>query len=213
MKNIVSLIVMLSVTLASLAQAREGTVEYQKKQHPAAIIELPYSTAVVNAALNDHLSGKGRSKSNSIKGFTTYRNTQAVAQDSSNADLYFKTERKSRKESEVTIISLLLSPVGTETKDNLHYLSMNAGKEYLDGLATAIEAYNLELNIKGQNEALTRAETKYRNLVNDGRDLEKKRASIDSKIEENRKEQEQQLKEIETQKQKLAQWAGQRRSG
>lgn len=133
--------------------------------------------------------------------------------DTVNADLYFKTERKSRKEKEVTVVSLLVMPTEGQTNTgNLHYLDMNDAKGYLNDLATAIDAYNLELTIKDQNEALTKAETKYKNLVNDGDDLEKKRTAIDKKIADNKNEQETQLKEIENQKQKLSQWVGQRKS-
>ena len=82
-------------------QATEGTVQYQKNEQPAAVIELPYSPDVVKDAMSDYLSKKGRSKGNDIKGFTTYRNTQALQSDSANADLYFKVERKSRQEKEI----------------------------------------------------------------------------------------------------------------
>jgi len=34
-------------------QAQEGTVEYQKNQQPAAVIELAYTPDIVNAAMND----------------------------------------------------------------------------------------------------------------------------------------------------------------
>ncbi|MFL5788763.1 MAG: hypothetical protein ACJ748_11965, partial [Flavisolibacter sp.] len=95
---------------------------------------------------------------------------------------------------------------------NLHYLSMEDGKNYLNGLATAIEAYNLELTIKDQNDAVIKAEAKYKKLTNEGDDLDKKRADLDKKIADNKNDQMQQMKEVENQKQRLAQWVGQRKS-
>jgi len=213
MKNILLLPSFLLITLFSYGQAQEGTVEYQKKRHAAAVIELPYPPSVVNAAMNEYLSKKGRSKANEMKGFTTYRNTQAVHKDSSNADLYFKTERKSRQQKEMTIVSLLLMPIDAEVKtENLHYLGMVEGKNYLNGLAAAIEDYDLELSIKAQNNELLKAEAKFKKLTDEANDLEKKRAVIDRKIADNKNDQQQQLKEIENQKQKLAQQVSLRKS-
>lgn len=212
MKKTILFFSILLICVLSYGQSYEGSVEYQKKLQPAVVIELPYSPAVVNAAMNDYLSNKGKSKGNDIKGFTTYRNTQPMQSDSSNADLYFKTERKSRKEKEVTVVSLLLMPTDTPTNTaKLHYLSVEDGKSYLNDLATAVDAYNLELMIKEQNDAVTKSEAKYKSLANEGDDLEKKRTAIEKKIADNKNDQQQQLKEIENQKQKLAEWVSQRK--
>jgi hypothetical protein len=210
-KSIVSFTVLL-ISVFSYSQAQEGTVEYQKKTQPAAVIELPYPPSFVDAAMNDYLSKKGKSRSNDIKGFATFRNTSPVQNDSVNADLYFKTERKSRKEKEVTVLSLLVMPTDEQTNaKNLHYLNMEEAKNYLNDLAYAIDAYNLELTIKDQNDAVIKAEAKYKNLLNDAEELEKKRTAFDKKIADNSHEQQQQLKEIENQKQKLSQLVSQRK--
>lgn len=213
MKKISILSGLLFTAVFALAQSQEGTVAYQNKQLPAAVMELPYAPSVVNSAMNDYLSKKGRSKSSDIKGFTTYRNTQPLQEDSVNADLYFKTERKSRKEKEVTVISLLLRPDEVQTgNSSLHYLGMEDAKRYLNDLSTAISAYDVEQNIKDQNAAVQKAESKYKSLTSEGDDLEKKRAALDRKIADNKADQQQQLKEIENQKQKLSEWVGQRKS-
>lgn len=213
MKKVIGFSSLVLLSLFSYGQSQEGTVEYQKKLQPAVVIELPYSPSVVNAAMNDYLSKKGKSKGSDIKGFTTYRNTQVLQSDSSNADLYFKTERKSRKEKEVTVVSLLLMPADTQINTaNLHYLSVEDGKNFLNDLAMAIDAYNLELTIKGQNDAVIKSEAKYKSLANEGDDLEKKKTAIEKKIADNKNDQQQQLKEVDNQKQKLAQWVSQRKS-
>ena len=204
---------LLFLAVISFGQAQEGSVTYLKKQHPAAVIELPYSPSVVDDAMNDYLSKKGRSKSNNIKGFTTYRNTQPAVTDSANADLYFKTERKSKMEKEVTVVSLLLNPNLTSGKTtNLHYMNMDDARNLLNNLAEVMVAYDLELNIKEQNNAVIRAEAKYKSLSDDGNEMEKKRADLDKKISENKAETEAQMKEVESQKTKLAQWVSQRKS-
>jgi len=212
MKRTIILICLLFASVIMYGQARDGWVESQKKQQPAAVIELPYTPDVVNAAMNQHLSKKGRSRSTDMKGFTTFRNTQIVQNDSSNADMYFKVERKSRREKEITVVSLLVGtpPEGTTT-DTLRYLNMDQAKLYLNELAPAIDAYNLELLIKDQNVSLTKAETRLKTLVTEGADLLEKRASIDKKIDDNKAEQQKQMNEVEYQKSKLATSVNQRR--
>jgi hypothetical protein len=213
MKKTILFFSILLISLLCYGQAQEGTVEYQKRLQPAAVIELPYPPSVVDAAMNDYLSKKGKSRKDNVKGFSTFRNTDPVQSDSINADLYFKTERKSRKEKEVTVISLLVMPAEEQSNtSNLHYLKMDDAKNYLNELASSISAYNLEQTIKDQNDAVIKAETKYKSLVSDGNDLENKRTAIEKKIADNKNDQQQQLKEIENQKQKLSQWVGQRKS-
>lgn len=212
MKRTILSFFMLTISLALFAQATEGTVEYQKIQQPAAVIELPYTPDIVIDALNSYLSKKGKSKSGDIKGFTTYRNTEATVNDSTNADLYFKMERKSRKEKEVTVVSLLLTvPVDGTASESLHHLNMEQAKSYLNGLVSTIEGYSLEQDIKKQNESVVKSETKYRKLREDGDDFEKKRVSIEKNLEENKtniqqnkSELQAQSREIEVQKQRLA---------
>ncbi|ANE50925.1 hypothetical protein [Flavisolibacter tropicus] len=204
-RTILLFCLLLTISIA-YGQAQKGSVSYQKRQQTAAVIELPYTPNIVMAALNDYLSKKGRSKSTDLKGFTTYRNTTPVANDSTNADLYFKVERKSRQDKETTIVSLLLTMPSDETTNptNQHYLNMDEAKVYLNELTPAIEAYNLELQIKDQNGAVTAAEDRYKNLTNEGSNLEKRKEELDKKIHNNKMEQQAQLNEIELQKQKLA---------
>jgi len=212
MKKAILFCFVLLCSFAGFSQAVEGAVEYQKKQQPAAVIELPYPTSVVNAAMKDFLSKKGKSKGNDIKGFTTYRNTQPLLTDSANADLYFKTERKSKNEKEITVVSLLLSPVDIfSNTGNLHYLTMDDARTYLNELALTIGSYDVERSIKEQNDAVIKGESKYNSLLVASADLEKKRTELDKKIIDNKAEIQAQLKEVENQKQNLAQRVGQRK--
>lgn len=213
MKRTLLSLFVLVFAIISYGQATDGFVEYDKTQQPAAVIELPYPPGVVEDAMKDYLIKKGKSKANDIKGFSTFRNTQISLTDSMNADLYFKVERKSRKEKEITIVSLLLYPHNKDyvTTVKETHLSMEEAKVYLDQLVPAIEAYDLELQIKEQNGLVIKAESKYKNLVEDGTDLDKDRINIDQKIANNKDDQEKQNIELTKQKQALAQLVGQRK--
>jgi len=76
----------------------------------------------------------------------------------------------------------------------------------------AVAAFDLELTIKEQNNAVIKAEAKYKDLSDEGADMEKKRADLDKKIVDNKSEVQAQMKEVENQKAKLAQWVSQRKA-
>ena len=214
MKRIYLLIPMFLISVLIFGQAQEGTVEYLKNQQPAAFIELPYETHIVNEAMNDYLSKKGKSRVDDLKGFTTFRNTQLIGKDSVNADLYFKVERKDKQEKQVSIVYLLLTmpKEGSVTVNNVHHLNMEQAKTYLNELLPAIEAYNLELLIKHQNESIIKVESKFKNLRDDASDLEQKRLTVENNILENRQNQKIQQTDLEIQKLKLAVLIKQRKS-
>src|SRR6476620_5015337 len=81
-------------------QATEGRSEFQKTQQPAAVITLPYQDDVVEKAIADYMSRKGI-KGNSSNGYKLYRNYKLGTSDQP-SDLYFKVDRKSRSEKDIS---------------------------------------------------------------------------------------------------------------
>ena len=76
----VSLPLMVIVTVILLnspvfSQSGETKVEYQKSDKIAAIIELPYSSEVVEDAIKEYMGKKG-GKSDRVKSFDVYRNAR-----------------------------------------------------------------------------------------------------------------------------------------
>jgi hypothetical protein len=213
MKRIIVTLVVLFTCAHTYAQSEAGSVNVQNATVPAVVLELNYAPDLVSDALNDYLSKKGRSRKEDIKGFTAYRNTQPVQGDSVNADLYFKIERKSRKEKQVTLVSLLLNmPTGDATSPkNTHYFTTDQAKDYLNGLVPMVAAYDLDLRIKDQNKMVSSIESRLKNSSEDGSDLEKKKASIEKKIEENRAQQQTLTSEVADQKRKLDTLVAQRK--
>ena len=213
MKKVICFLSMSLIAVTMLGQAQNGSVVHQKVRHDAAVIELPYTPDMVNAALNDYLSKKGKSKGEDIKGFTTYRNTQPVMDDSVNANLYFKVERKSRKEKDKAVVSLLLrTPDENSTMQKVHHLDMEEAKTYLNELMPAFVAYDLELMINDQNKSLIDAETKLKDMQRDNDDLKNKIQDLQKDLENNSQKQQAQIEAINHQKQKLADLVSQRKN-
>ena len=213
MKKVICFLSMYLFAITMYGQAQNGSVVHQRVTHNAAVIELPYTPDMVTAALNDYLSKKGKSKVEDMKGFTTYRNTQQLASDSVNADLYFKVERKSRKEKESTIVSLLLkTPADNNAAANVHHMDMEEAKTFLNELMPAFVAYDLELMIKDQNKALIDSEAKLKGMQRDNDDLKNKMKGLEKDLENNSQKQQAQAEAINNQKQKLAELVAQRKN-
>jgi len=211
MKNIVMVLGALLISISTMAQATEGTVEFQKKQQSAAVLELPYPPDLVNAALNEFLSKKGKSKATDLKGFTTYRNTDELTGDSANADMYFKVERKSRKEKQTTVVSLLLTPFnGTAPDSGINYMTMDQAKTYLDQLIPTIEGYNLEQKIREMNDIITKSETRYKEMLKNDEQLEQNLTEIESKLASSKQQQVVQTNDIDSKKKQLAELVSKR---
>lgn len=187
------------------AQSTAGTISYDKTERSVAMVELPYGPDVIEEAIDKQLSGKGKAKGKEIKGFTSFKNPNPSTSDGMDANLYFRVESK-RKEKNVGVVYLLVNhqgPGGSQTSDMRH-LTMEESIELLNTLVPVIDAFALDGLIKAQAEALNKASKKYNSLTEDGRDLEKKKASIEKDIISNQQDQKEQAAEVELQKEKLA---------
>jgi len=205
MKRFLSILfVLLAVIKISFSQAIAGKVDYQKSVQPASIIELPYNPDLIEGMLKDHFSKKG-AKQSSSKGFLVYKGVQLTAADPASSDLYFKVDRKSRRESDRAVVYLVVTRPGENpaTRSSEDNYGTDQAANFLNEMGSSVEAYSLEQDIKGQDDNIKKAERKYKNLVDDGSDLDKQKRRIDDKIQENIKNQNNQKNELEKQRQLL----------
>src|SRR5688500_12961960 len=196
---------MITVTVG---QAREAKIAYQKTQQPAAVIELPYAKNVVETAIENYLSSKG-AKGNESRGFKTFKNVRL--EDTVSNDMYFKVERKSQNESTVY---LFVAPVNENvvSRNTENGYGVEQAKTVLNSLAPSAESSNLDMQLKTQQENVSRAEKRLRSLMDDAADLSKRKSNLEEKILENQQLQEKQRVEIERQRQQLADLMNKRRS-
>jgi len=190
-----SVILFFSLVMAGMVYAQpkatEGTAVFQKTQQPAALITVPYPDGVVDEAIADFMTKKGI-KSSSTGGYKVYRNYNLAGNDH-NSDLYFKVDRKSRSEKDLSVVSLMVAKTAEDIKTRkLTDSTGNAlagAKELLDEMAPTFEAYNLELQIKDQEAVVKKAQKKYDELVSDQKDGEKKMRNLEDKLAQNKKDQ------------------------
>lgn len=105
-------------------------------------------------------------------------------------DIYISVERKSKKEKEVSVITMLLA----RGEDNFVTQGVDPkiienGKSFLNGFTNHIESYNLEQQIAEMEEVRIANEKKTNSLASDAEDLQKKKKKLEKEIEDNIKEQ------------------------
>ncbi len=193
-----------------VAQAYEGTIEYGKKKQDAFIIDYAFPPEAAENALLAKLEKMGYKPKeekgifNKDKGFKIYKSTFINEISTSALDYLFKIERKSRKDKDEAIIYMVIQKDGSNIKSVMSQENVDYAKMFLNNLRPNIEAANLELQIKAQEEVVAKAEKKLSNLKSDQADLEKKLAT-------NKSDQETTQKDIENQKQLLGNLMGQRK--
>lgn len=213
MKKVYISFIALLLFKISIGQALVGKVEYQKAMQTAAVVELPFSSDLVEGAIKDYLAKKG-SKANQSKGFTVFKNVQLASSDPTATDLYFKIDRKSKKENDVSVVYLLVAKPteNLATRSSEDNFGMEGAKAFLNEISPSITGYSLELQIKDQEEAVKKAEKRFNNLMDDQKDLESRKKGIEEKIQDNLKDQEKQKMEIEKQRQLLVELNGRRKA-
>jgi hypothetical protein len=209
------LIAVVIITMAKAQpQAFEATTDFQKTTQPAAVIELPYTESIVEKAVSDYMNRKGM-KGNDSKGFKVFRNYKLREDQDHMSDLYFKIERKSRKEKDITVLSLVVGKTSEDIKTRVSpdNSTLDGAKELLNDMVGSIDAYNLEVQIKDQEETVKKSQRKYDGLVDDQKDYEKKIRNLQDKLEENKKDQQKQQDEVKKQQGLLETLRSKRKSG
>jgi len=150
-------------------------------------------------------------KKKESKGFLVYKNVVLTDISAEAADYMIKVERKSRKDKDESIVYLLISRNDENIIARSDALVNSNTKTFLNNLSPDVEAYNLEVQIKDQENTVEKAEKKLRNLQDDKESMEKKIKKLQDDLEENAKDQADQQKDIEKQKQVLEALKGKRK--
>jgi hypothetical protein len=205
----ISLPIMVLVTVISLSapvysQSGETKVEYQKTDKTAATIEFPYTAEIVEDAIKEYMGKKG-GKSDHVKSFDVYRNARLAENDPEIVDVHFKVDRKIVKERETSVVYMLIGRpgenVGVRATDDRFKVS--DAKELLNSIAPYIDAYNLEVQIKKQEEVVRKSEKRLLNLKDDQYDLDKRLKTLQEKIAQNKNDQLLQTEDLNRQKDAL----------
>lgn len=187
------------------AQAREATQDYLKTQQPAAVIEYPYAEDLVEGALKNQFEKQG-AKVSSSKGMMIVKNVSISAgTENQILDLYFKIDRKSRKDKEISVVYLSAGHPGENIaiRASGDRFGVAESIQFLNGLVPVLENYSVSLQVTEQEDVLKKADKKYSGLISDSVDYQKRKLTLEQKIVENSKAQEAQRLDLERQRQIL----------
>lgn len=200
-KVIYTFIATLFFNTAIYAQAQYVFINFKDVQKPAIQSEFSYPEKTVSNAIDEKLTRMGY-KSKDVKGYSMYKGVVLPELGNQTYDLYFKTDRKSRKDKDNTVVSMLVSS-GNENfiSDSSDSQTIYNAKSFLNNLMPSVAAYDLQQQINAQAEVVTKAEKKYKSLQNDADDLQKRKKKLEQQIEDNLKAQKDQQAEMEKQRQ------------
>jgi hypothetical protein len=202
MKRILWIAIVIFVFKSGIkAQAYDGKLDYQKTQQPVAIIELSYSQDVVEDGIKDYMVKRGY-KSSSAKGFTVFRSARLDSSEMDLSDLYFKIDRKGRKEKDITVITLLPTRPNQDilavSGDSTEGTRIDKAKSFLNKIAPSLDAHNTDVQFLAQQEVLKKSQKKLISLQNDQNDLEKKIRKIQADQDQNKSDLLKQTQDIQT---------------
>lgn len=204
------------------AQSSPTIVKYNKTSKPALMLLLPYTEEIAEGAIVQKLKEIGYNpeskgslfwKKNTIDGYYVFKGVALRDLNGEVVDLYFKVDRKSKKEKEQSYIYMMVSKgdeqfISSETEPSV----FSSSTRFLNSFTEYGASYKMDVDIQNQDEAVQAAQKKYTRLRDDEADYVKKIADLESKLKNNREQQETQLKVIEAEKKKLEDLRGKKQN-
>jgi hypothetical protein len=212
MKQIFLLLVsVLTITASAWSQAYEGNTEYDKKKQQAIVIDYSFPADAVQNAIIQKMAKMGykpkeeKGLFNKDKGFLVFKNAYVTDISGDRMDFIINVERKSRKVSDESVLYMILIKDGANALQTMGSGDIKKAKSFLNDMLPEVEAADLELRIKDQEETVAKAEKKLSSL-------KEEQTSLEKKLVENKASQEATQKDIEAQKQALGILIGNRKN-
>jgi hypothetical protein len=202
MRKILLFIVSVAFLQTVVAQAYESSIQFDKKKQASIAIEYSYPPeAVENAIIRkmERLGYKVKEEKgflNKDRGFLVFRNAYITDISKDRMDYIIKVDRKSRKASDESELNMIIMKSDENAMGRLSAFDIGKAKSFLNEMLPDIEAENLELQIKDQEETVAKAEKKLKSLQDE-------KLALDKKFADNLNAQDQTVKDIDAQKESL----------
>lgn len=218
-KGVLLLLMATFVGVVSYSQAYESSIEYNKKKQNAYTIDYSYPAEALENAIVSKIEGmgyKGKTEKglfNKDKGFIVFKSAFINDISDQAMDYIVKVEQKSRKDKNTSVLYMIVDKDGMDASPTFDSDVVRKIKNFLESLQPDVEAANLELQINDQQDVVTKAEKKLKNLKDDQASMEKKIKNLQDDLKKNGKDQEDAQKDIENQKVALEALKGKRKTG
>ncbi|MDP4283131.1 MAG: hypothetical protein Q8891_01815 [Bacteroidota bacterium] len=208
MKYLISLL--FSLLFTSLAFAQEPmktTAEYNGQKYPCYIVEYNLPPDETENVIKEKLRAEGYNSDKS-KGFILYRNVRLKDLNNDEAqDVLFKIDRKSRKEKDKSIVTMITAKAGEIPEEKVKGAKIVADITTSENSVSFLNSFQNNINLQAhtlavnaQTDEVAKAEKKLENLQKDQTKLEKKIKDYQNDLEVNKKDQQTQTDEIAKQK-------------
>lgn len=194
MNKMILLLVFIFNIQTITAQPYEDNTEYNKKKQACLIMEYNFPAEAVENAFRSKMNSLGFSGKeekglfNKDKGFRAYKDITISGISKTNYDYVVNVERKSKKNDDESVFYFLIMKDGNSVLSNLNTDELGNAKKFLINLIPDIEAANLEIMIRSQEDLVSSEEKKLKVLKDDKEDLEKKIRKLQDDIKDNEKE-------------------------
>jgi hypothetical protein len=206
-------IVLATSIITARAQSSVTTIEYNKTMQPALVLELPNTTNDVDGTILGKLKQIGYNpetqghlfwKTNTIDGFYVFNNVVLPSLSTQKLDMYFKVVQKNKEEKDNTTLYMLVSKGnGNFASPQMDTALWNSSQVFLNSFVEKTTAYNLEQNIKAQENTVNDSQKKLVALQNDEKDLAEKIKKYQSDLSTNQSNQKDQQQDIGNQQKLL----------
>ncbi|MEO9023163.1 MAG: hypothetical protein ABI237_01665 [Ginsengibacter sp.] len=208
MKYLSTLIASLLITGFVFAQApMKTTVEYNGQKYPCYIIEYNLPPDETEDVIKNKLKAEGYNADKS-KGFLVYRNVRLKELNADEPqDVLFKIERKSRKEKDKSMVTVITAKAGEIPEDKVKGAKIVAditspenSTDFLNSFQGDVDLQAYNLAVAAQTDEVAKAEKKLKGLQDAEVKLEKKIKDLQDDLTGNKKDQEKQVDEVAKQK-------------
>ncbi len=187
-------------SVSASAQAIASNAEFEKSTLPSATVEVACKPSMAESSIKAYLAKKGL-KNSSFKRFMVFKDASLDSMDQSNrTDLYFDVQRKSRQQSDISEITLLVTGKNQELSPlhRMDSLQIETAKIFLNQLAPFIEESDLLAQAAAQELVVKKAKTKMNGLLSDESDLNKKIRRYQLELDQNKKDMVTQAQAVQT---------------
>jgi len=181
----IKIILLSSVTLftgtALYAQARDASVMIDKENRNAVMITIDQPEKITNEALQQRMERSGL-KEKEKKGIVSFKGVTLSEISPDKVDIYTKVEAGPNNSSVVYMaVSRGYNNFTNTTVDS--NITQNV-KTFLESFVKDAATYSADVGIKNQINDVIKDEKKYQRLLEEQRDLQKKKLNIDNRLAE-----------------------------
>lgn len=180
MKSVLLLLICSFLVSFSWAQPYEGKVEYDKKRQDAFLCDYAATPEAVDLAIVKYFQNLGykpveeKGFLNKDKGFKIFKDAFVNDLNSEKYDYLVKVEARAKKTTESATLTFVMMQGATNQKTSMNEDEIKKVKRFLSSLEPSVQREYLELQIKAQEDQVSKSQKKLSTLKAEQIELEKK---------------------------------------